>query len=526
MHRLVRMGASGLIAAVLVAACDTTVVPTRGPSAAPATMTARAVPSAFTPTFASTPCPADVTSKVVISVSCGFLTVLEDRAKVAGRTIQLFVLRFDPPGGTTTVDPVLALGHLGVQDGYGDMSGSGQRTHRVLYLLDPRGVGHSTPSLACPEVTKAAPDLAALRLRDPARRTMLLAAVTACRDRLVAQGIDLAQYDEAANAADLVDLRTTLGIASWNVMAYGSTMGFELARRDTAAVRSLVVDSPSLPSPDLLGVGPASLDDAITHLAALCALEAACNHAAPDLRAEVRTAIAKLEAHPLTLQVTGTIEAINLGHPISVVVDGAALVRIIRWSIGANGGANAARAVTTVGEVIDGSLGATDPGVVALASDVGDCLGLLANCEGPTMGVVYSTLCRDFSTPDLAGLQASIDGRAAYADVFSPSPLLAPCEAWNVNAAPALAGAGVTGGIPTLALRGDLDPYSASTAAVLAAAAGATNVFTLDVPNQSYNTLGYTECPRAIRNAWVDAPTAAPADTSCLAAIPQLDLTP
>lgn len=525
MPRLPRRLAITLTALLLVAGCDATVVPTASPAAPAATTAATALPPSFQPTFAMTPCPADVTSQVVIAATCGFLTVLEDRSKPAGRTIQLFVLRLDPPGGTTTPDPVLALGHLAVQDGYGDMGGSGQRTHRVLYLVDPRGIGHSTPSLACPEVSLAGPDLAGLRLRDDARRAILVRAVTACHDRLAAQGIDLAAYDVAENAADLQDLRAALGIASWNVMTYGSTMGFELARRYPAGVRSLIVDSPSLPSPDFLTVGPASLDGAITHLAALCALEAACNRSDPDLRAEMRTAVTQLDARPLTFEVTGTIQAINLGHPITVVVDGAALVRIIRWNLGVNGGSSAGHAIRAVHAVIDGSLTATDPAVVALASDTGDCLGLLSSCEEPSLGVLYSTVCRDFATPDSAVLQAALDGRPAYADVFAPSPLLAPCAAWHVPPAVPFAGTGVTGGVPTLVLRGDLDPYSASTEAVVKAAADARTLYALDIANQSYNTLGYTECPRAIRNAWIDAPTAAPADTTCLAAIPQLDLT-
>jgi hypothetical protein len=61
---------------------------------------------------------------------------------------------------------------------------------------------------------------------------------------------------------------------------------------------------------------------------------------------------------------------------------------------------------------------------------------------------------------------------------------------------------------------------------VTAATQGSPNVFVLAIPNQSYNVLGFTECPRAIRNAWIDAITAPPADTSCLAAIPAPNLAP
>lgn len=481
------------------------------------------------PTFAGTTCPADVTADVVIPVSCGYLTVLEDRSKPGGRTIQIFVARFDPPGGTTTKDPVITLGHLGSQDGYGDMSGGGQRTHRVLYLIDPRGIGHSQPALDCPEVAVTGPELAGLRLRDPARQTVLLAAVKACHDRLAGQGIALASYDLAANAADIEDLRTTLDVGPWNLMTNGdaSRLAFEVARRYPAGLRTLIIDSPSLPLPNFVTIGPASLDAAISRLVTACAEEAACARAFPDLDAMIRNAIARLDASPLSLDLTETVQAIRLGHAIHVVFDGSALVRVIRSDLGAGGGTAASRALTTLRDVIDGRVKADDSNIVALSSDIGNCLGLLPNCERPNLGALYSILCRDFATQvDKDELQASLDGRSAYADVFAPSPLLTPCAVWDVGAAPTPALEPLTGGVPTLVMRGVFDPYSATTSQVGAAADEVPNLFLVDIPNQSYNVLGYTECPRAIRNTWIDSPTSGPADTSCLGSIPAPMLAP
>jgi pimeloyl-ACP methyl ester carboxylesterase len=459
-------------------------------------------------------------------VTCGFLAVLEDRSKATGRTIQLFVARFDPPGGTTTVDPVITLGALGIQDDYGGMSAAGQRTHRVGYLIDPRGIGHSKPSLDCPEVPAVGWELAGYSLRDPARRTILLGAVAACHDRLVGQGIDLAAYDLAANASDIEDLRTTLRIASWNINTNGSAnrIAFEVARRFPAGLRSLIIDSPSLPTPDFLTIGPAALDLAISRIVAASAGQPACDRGFPDLDTMIRDAVARLDATPLTFDVTGTVKAIQLGHPIRVVVDGAALLRWIRWSVGSGGGSGSPAVPSTVRSVLDGKLSATDDAVISLASDVGDCLGLLAICEQPTLGALYSIVCRDVAGQiDESRLGASIDGRPAYVDDFSPSPLLAPCAAWSVPPAPAASVGSPTGGLPTLVLRGALDPYSAPMSEVAKAANGAADVYLVEIPNQSYNALGYTECPRTIRNAWIDAPTAPPSDTSCLAGIPQIE---
>jgi pimeloyl-ACP methyl ester carboxylesterase len=521
--RLSRLVALSVSAAFALGACQSTPSPT-------ATADSSAAPSAgsaatFQPSFADAPCPDDVTNQVVTPVSCGFLTVLEDRSEPSGRTIQLFVARFDPPGGTTTVDPMITLGALANQDDYGGMAGAGQRTHRVGYLLDPRGIGHSKPSLDCPEVAAVSPALAGFRLRDPARSTMLLSAVAACHDRLVGQDINLAAYDLVANASDLEDLRTALGIATWNINTNGSAnrIAFEYARRYPGGLRSLLVDSPTLPAPDFLSVGPAALDQAISRVVAACAEQGTCKRGFPDLDTMIRAAVKQLDSQPVAFDVTGTVAAIRLGHPIRVVVDGAALLRWIRWSLGSGGGSRAAEMPATVRSVLDGKLGATDQVVISLASDVGDCLGVLAQCELVNFGAVYSIVCRDIAGQiDTSRLEASIDARPAYGDVFDPSPLLTPCAAWSVGpSGPGPTGL-ITGGVPVLVLRGALDPFSAPSSEVREATAGLDNVFVVDIPNQSYNALGYAECPRAIRNAWVDAPTAPPADTSCLATIPAI----
>jgi pimeloyl-ACP methyl ester carboxylesterase len=503
MSRVSRLVAISASATLAFGACQSSLPsPTGDPSrsARPTDATA----ASFRPSFADAPCPDDVTNQVVMPVTCGFLTVLEDRSKPGGRTIQLFVGRFDPPGGTTTVDPVISLGALAIQDDYGGMSPVAQRTHRVGYLLDPRGIGHSKPSLDCPEIPAVGPGLAGLRLRDPARASILLGAVAACHDRLIGQGIDLAAYDLAANASDIEDLRTALGIASWNINTNGSAnrIAFEVARRFPAGLRSLVVDSPSLPVPDFLSVGPTALDLAISRMVAACADQPACSRSFPDLDTMIRAAVTRLDATPLTFDVTGTVAAIQLGHPVRVIVDGAALLRWIRWSLGFGGGSTSAVVPATVRSVLDGKLSATDDVVIGLASDASDCLGLLAICEQPTFGALYSIICRDLAGQiDQPRLQASLDGRPAYADIFSPSPLLAPCAAWGVAPASAASAGSPTGGVPTLVLRGALDPYSATPNDVTSAVGGLQNVFIVEIPNQSYNALGYTECPRAIRNA-------------------------
>jgi hypothetical protein len=136
---------------------------------------------------------------------------------------------------------------------------------------------------------------------------------------------------------------------------------------------------------------------------------------------------------------------------------------------------------------------------------------------------MFSIVCRDLlPAVDHTRLDRDIARRQAYAELFSPGPLGPACSAWSVPSAP-VASASIGADVPTLILRGWIDPFSAPPGDVAAAVGDTGNVHSLEVPNMSYNALS-VGCARTIRDAWLDAPTAAPSDTSCLAQIPPLRL--
>jgi pimeloyl-ACP methyl ester carboxylesterase len=91
---------------------------------------------------------------------------------------------------------------------------------RDVVLVDARGTGLSQPRLGCPEFDRATestfyskPFVGSSAVEDFSR------AITACRDRLAAAGIDLPAYDSAESAADLDALRRALGYRQWNLFA-------------------------------------------------------------------------------------------------------------------------------------------------------------------------------------------------------------------------------------------------------------------------------------------------------------------
>jgi pimeloyl-ACP methyl ester carboxylesterase len=535
--RRLRLGlVLGLVVTMSQAACaPETPSPLPAPTASiapalvpPAAPSAPASAVSFQPTYEVAACPPDVLEAAFSGVECGYLTVLEDRSRPSGRTIRLFARRDDPPG-EPAIDPGFSgMEELGINTGPGDDNSAGaQRLHRFVYKLDPRGLSLSDANLDCPEVGAVGPELVGLRLRDPEHRRVLLAAVSACRDRLLSQGIDLTAYDVAANVADLEDFRKALDIPLVNAGSNvnGSRVAETFVRTHPDVVRSFIMDSPALSTPDVLTIGPAALDLAIERLSAACADQPACRSRVPDLSGAIREATEKLDATPLMIDVDGTLEAIRLGHPIRVVIDGAAYLRYVRHTLAAAGGAVSGEVVRTTVKVLAGTLGPDDPMASTLASDPGDCLGLMPRCDRMNFGALYSLLCGTLGPSiDQDRLKGDIAGRAAYADLFDPSPLLTPCEVWPTGPAPGPPLVWPVD-VPTLAMRGWFDPFSTPPDDIKAAIGGP-NTYIYDVPNQSYNAFGEVDCPRLIRNAWIDAPNAPPVDVSCLADIPPIVVAP
>lgn len=147
----------------LFAACTTAQPePSPGPTAA-----------AFAPEFAGAACPADVEVTLLVDHSCGYLTVLQNRSDDDGATARLLVVRMDPPGGAASPDPVLVAGaDIGDEPQIGSFAPLAARVGRTVYVLEPRGVGHSVPALTCPEVEELAVEVVASPSDDEGSRAL------------------------------------------------------------------------------------------------------------------------------------------------------------------------------------------------------------------------------------------------------------------------------------------------------------------------------------------------------------------
>src|SRR5687767_12403350 len=183
-------------------------------------------------------CPFDA-SKALLPVTCGRLKVPENPANPAeGRAVEIAFMVVKAPRSIDQHGPMVFLN-----------GGPGQNslyfaeqlvTHphirdvvvdRDWIFFGQRGTGRSTPSLYCEPHSDWSTQ------------------VRTCRDQLVKQGVDLAQFNSVAIARDLESMRVALGVKHWNLwgISYGARLAVISARTYAASVRSIILDAGGVP---------------------------------------------------------------------------------------------------------------------------------------------------------------------------------------------------------------------------------------------------------------------------------------
>ncbi len=229
------------------------------------------------------------------------LTVLEDRAKPAGRKIELAYALLkstsDKPGS-----PIVYLD--------GGPGGSGIGLYRVdeykvmfdelraagdVILLSQRGTGFSTPRLSCRDTTPVPADI----FRSAERMAEVLGPRTIrCANELREKGIDLAAYNTDASADDLEDLRKALGATKISLLgfSYGTHLALAAIRRHPDSIDRAILAGTE--GPDHSQKYPQTYDLQLARLAHL--------EGKPDLIDAAATVLAKLEQAPVDVDAKGT----------------------------------------------------------------------------------------------------------------------------------------------------------------------------------------------------------------------------
>lgn len=245
-----------------------------------------------------------------VTAACGKLSVPEDHDKPGGRRIELsfMVLKShstapaaDPvvylhggPGGGIVRDPLLISRFL-----------NELRDRRDIVAFDQRGVKTSAgPESRCYATVANPETLAEAASIDGTEASMMALgrkAIRACLDEIAASGADISTINTLQNARDVEALMQALGYPSYNIFgtSYGTKLGQEVMRSAPSGLRAVVLDSVwpvQVPMYDLMGL---PLAENIRSVFALCAADAACAEAYPEMETRFWALYARLQADPL-----------------------------------------------------------------------------------------------------------------------------------------------------------------------------------------------------------------------------------
>jgi pimeloyl-ACP methyl ester carboxylesterase len=233
-----------------------------------------------------------------IQALCGTLTMPEDPASPAGRTIDLRVGVIPASVGPAEPDPVfmLAGGPGGAAvDGltWTALTFGGIHATRDIVLVDQRGTGGSNAMLL-----------------DPLRDISKLAAVDAdavAHDWVTTQlgrfDADPAFYTTSIAMDDLDAVRDALGYERINLWggSYGATAAQYYIRQHGDRVRSVVLDGATLLEVPVFERLAPNSQAALETLFARCASDASCAGAYPDLAGAFEATMASLQRAPVTV---------------------------------------------------------------------------------------------------------------------------------------------------------------------------------------------------------------------------------
>jgi pimeloyl-ACP methyl ester carboxylesterase len=390
-------------------------------------------------------------------IDCGYLFVPEDRAQSDSHLIKLAVAILRSPSAHPAPDSVVFLG-----GGPGDYTLDGLvpisavfssvLSKRDLVIFDQRGVGYSLPSLNCPEMENQLYQDLTQNLSQEESQQHTLQLIQACNDRLVEEGIDLAAYTSANNAADVNDLRIALGYATWNLygVSYGTRLALTVMRDFPEGVRSVILDSVYPPQVDMNAEMAVNAERAINLLFDRCVADAKCNSSYPELKTVFYDTVARLDTNPTTL----TLVRPKTGQEYEAMINGD---RLIAFTFGLLYQTDALpylpRLIYDLHErrsgVLDNSMNQYIDGI-AFANDY--------SSEGMNYSVECSEEMSFTSIKAIATTSASVLPRLKV--VFNQDPTIKICALWDAKKAADIENQPVVSKIPTLILEGDNDPIT------------------------------------------------------------------
>ncbi len=459
-----------------------------------------------TPTAISVPCPFAIPNKA--RVDCGHVSVPEWHAageQAAGKVVTLFFAITRASGPAPLPDPVLVLnGGPGqaatdlIEPGWEQLAEI--RLHRDILYVDQRGTGQSRPGLYCPEISPVAFWHGGLTATDAAD----------CLKPIQAAGYNIAAFNTVESAADLMAVRTALGLSRWNLLgtSYGTALALELVRRDGAAIRSVVLNSPTSPGASWLATERmVAIRDVYRRLFADCAADAACNAAYPDLEPVFLDLARRMTDKPLPV----TYQDPHTGATVRTQMSFATLLDILTIIVGSG----------TTAERVPALLWYLHQVILGQQPARPELLSWLYMPYWQTMNVIAYGLnaaigCRE--------VRPWIDANALRHEGMIYQPYVMPqameqdydvfCPAWHLPPGPEDLRQPVTSAVPTLLLTGDYDTLTPTgLATIIASTLSKAQLYRFHAIG--HDVFSASACARALAAQFIGAPTE-PVSLPCL----------
>jgi pimeloyl-ACP methyl ester carboxylesterase len=168
-----------------------------------------------------------------------------------------------------------------------------------VIALDQRGTGFSVPRPWCPGSWSYPLD----RPHDDSTMARVLAPyLRACASHW-ADSLDVTAFNTAESADDLEDLRVALGTQRLRLLAisYGTHLALAYIRRYPDHVDRAVLAG--VEGPDHTWKLPANIDATLRRIDSAVAADPRARRAVPDFLGALRATLARLDAHPVTLDI-------------------------------------------------------------------------------------------------------------------------------------------------------------------------------------------------------------------------------
>jgi pimeloyl-ACP methyl ester carboxylesterase len=246
---------------------------------------------------------------------CGKYEVYENRQTRAGRKLALNIMVLPAFSAKPAPDPFFPLGGGPGQSAVQAFPNVGYinvlRQQRNVVLVDQRGTGQS--------------NLLQCQLKDKASAQSMvgdfynLEKLRACRTELEKRA-DLTQYTTSIAVEDLDEVRAALGYDQINVFggSYGTRVGLVYLRRHPEHLRTLTLEGVAPPQYKIPLPFARTIQMSAEHLIDACASDDDCKRSFPDLSAEFKTIIDRLEKSPaqfdLRNPISGTTQPVTLSR--------------------------------------------------------------------------------------------------------------------------------------------------------------------------------------------------------------------